>query len=76
MKTLAIHYGHNCTVGYAENGEIKSLVSEERFRRIKNATGFPIQALRYVADTYLKSDPNNADQIGIIDATGEVASWL
>ena len=76
MKSLAIHYNHNCAVGYAEKGEIKFLISEERFCRIKNATGFPIQTLRYVAETYLNGDPNAADQIAIIDGTGEIAARM
>jgi carbamoyltransferase len=76
MKLLAIHYNHNCAVGFAEDGQVKFLISEERFCRMKNATGFPIQTLRYVADTYLDGDPNNADQIAIVDATGQIASRM
>src|SRR5262245_6576016 len=76
MKLLAIHYNHNCAVGFAEDGQVKFLISEERFCRLKNATGFPIQTLQYVADTYLDGDPNNADQIAIVDATGQFASRM
>lgn len=76
MKALAIHYGHNCTVGLSVNGKIICLLSEERISRIKNATGFPIQALDYVVNTFLNGDIDNADYIAFIDGTGLAAFYL
>lgn len=76
MKAIAIHYGHNCTVGYAEDGQIRTLLSEERLCRIKNAAGFPSLALQYVADTHLSGDVRNADQIAIVDGLGTRAEEL
>ena len=35
-KFISIHYGHNATVAYSNNGEILSIISEERISRIKN----------------------------------------
>lgn len=76
MKALAIHYGHNCTVGLSIDGQIVCLLSEERICRLKNAVGFPFQALRHVVDTWLDGDIANADHIGIVDGTGRGAAWL
>lgn len=45
MKLVAIHDGHNASVAYLENGEIKFAIQEERLSRVKNAIGFPIRAL-------------------------------
>ena len=39
MKILSIHDGHNATICYMENGEIKYLLSEERFTNVKNQGG-------------------------------------
>lgn len=47
---ISIHYGHNATVALLQDGEVKLCVSEERFNRIKNSTGFPDRALQYVED--------------------------
>ncbi|MEI6654787.1 MAG: carbamoyltransferase C-terminal domain-containing protein [Verrucomicrobiota bacterium] len=76
MKALAIHYGHNCTVGLSIDGEVVSLLSEERLCRIKNATGFPIQTIRETVDRYLDGDMSQLDHIGIIDGTGLGAVYL
>ncbi len=51
-KVLGIHYGHNATVAYLENGQIKSCVSEERFNRLKNSTGWPKLSLDYIKQNY------------------------
>lgn len=45
MKLVAIHDGHNASVAYLENGEIKFAIQEERLSRVKNAIGFPTRAL-------------------------------
>lgn len=76
MKALAIHYGHNCTVGLAIDGEVVCLLSEERICRKKNATGYPFQALQYVVDRYLDGKIENADCIGVADGTGQGAAYL
>lgn len=76
MKAIAIHYGHNCTIGYSENGVIKTLLSEERLCRIKNAAGFPTLALQHVVDAHLGGDVQNADRIAIIDGLGTRAEEL
>ncbi len=52
MKFIAIHYGHNATVGLLQNGEFTFVQSEERLNRLKNSTGFPEQTLAYIRKTY------------------------
>ncbi|HBE01006.1 MAG TPA: carbamoyltransferase [Spirochaetia bacterium] len=64
---ISIHYGHNCTVGLSQNGKMVCVVSEERFNRIKNATGFPFNAYKYVIEHYLSGNPENIDKITIND---------
>lgn len=54
IKIISIHYGHNASVAYLQDGEIKFCASEERFNRIKNSTGFPTLALNYVWEKYGK----------------------
>ncbi len=76
MKILAIHYGHNATVAYSENGSIICILSEERLSRIKNATGFPEQALNYVIANYLSGNVNRVDKIVFSDFTGLGAFYL
>jgi len=67
MKILSIHYGHNATVALSIDGEMKCVLSEERICRIKNATGFPYAALKYIAETYLQGDIARCDQLVIND---------
>ncbi len=51
-KIIGINFGHNATVALIKDGEILSCVSEERFNKIKNSTGFPFMALNYVLKKY------------------------
>lgn len=64
---VSIHYGHNATVGFSRNGRIECLISEERISRMKNATGFPYQALKFVVDHYLDGNANSVDAVVIND---------
>lgn len=54
IKIISIHYGHNASVAYLQNGEVKFCASEERFNRIKNSTGFPILTLNHIWKKYGK----------------------
>ena len=51
-KFISIHYGHNATVAYSNNGEILSIISEERISRIKNHTGFPEKVKFYIKKVF------------------------
>lgn len=54
VKIISIHYGHNASVAYLQDGEIKFCVSEERLNGIKNSTGFPILTLNHIWEKYGK----------------------
>ena len=45
MYILGIREGHNNSVALMKNGEIIAAASEERYTRIKNDMGFPINAI-------------------------------
>ena len=65
---LSIHYGHNATVGLSIDGEVVCLLSEERLNRLKNSTGFPFEALRFVRDTWLGGSFDAVDAVVLNDA--------
>jgi carbamoyltransferase len=66
---VSLHYGHDSTVVYMENGEIIEAMSEERLSRYKKHTGFPTRALQYVKDKY------NIPHIDTIYVVGENPAW-
>lgn len=45
---LGVHDGHLATAALVKNGRLTACVSEERFSRIKNQSGFPAQAIDFV----------------------------
>jgi carbamoyltransferase len=49
---MGIHYGHNATACLIQNGKVACCVSEERFNRIKNSTGFPFMAIEYIKKNF------------------------
>lgn len=48
MNFLSIHDGHTATACFMRNGQIISLVSEERFTNTKNQSGFPSLSLEWI----------------------------
>ena len=52
MKVLAIHTQHNATCAFMDNGNIKCVVSEEKFSNIKNDASFPKQSILYIKEKY------------------------
>ncbi len=76
MKILSLYLGHNCTAGISINGELKYLKSEERFNRIKNCIGFPIETIRFIKKEFLNNNLSNLDKIIIIDQTGLALSYI
>jgi carbamoyltransferase len=52
MIVLGISPGHNSSIGIYKDGKILSLVSEERFSKIKNHLGFPHRALKYILNKH------------------------
>jgi carbamoyltransferase len=47
MYVLALHLGHNATVGLLKDGKVISCTSEERFNRKKNYLGWPTKAIAW-----------------------------
>ncbi len=52
MKILSIHDGHNATACYLRDGDIISMVSEERFTNKKNQGGYPQCAIKWILDEH------------------------
>ena len=52
MKVLAIHTQHNATCAFMDDGNIKCVVSEEKFSNIKNDASFPKQSILYIKEKY------------------------
>src|SRR2546422_11248275 len=50
MKILGINDGHNAAACLYVGGHVVAAIQEERLRRIKNWSGFPIQAVRTVLE--------------------------
>jgi len=48
MYVLGLNIGHNGTAALLKDGKIIGCVSEERFSRIKNHSGLPINAIKYL----------------------------
>lgn len=52
INIIGIHTGHNATAALLQDGVIRCCISEERFNRQKNYTGFPENALQYIFEKY------------------------
>jgi len=52
MKIIGIYDGHNASVSFLENGEMKFGIQEERLTNEKNFFGFPEKSLKFVLDYY------------------------
>jgi len=52
MRFLGIHDGHNATVCLYDDGKIVAMVSEERFSRKKNHSGFPTLAVQWLVKEF------------------------
>ena len=68
MNILTIQLGHNATVLLMQDGEIKSVVSQERFDNIKNSSTFTRDAINWVLAT---NNLNSTDinHVGICSLT-------
>ena len=75
-KVLAIHYGHNASVAYSENGVIIKILSEERFTRVKNQCGFPKSSVDFILREYLDNNIDNLNKIVVIDKSGLSAKFI
>jgi carbamoyltransferase len=50
MKILGVWDGHNATACLTIDGKIDSCISEERFTRVKNCSGFPGKSIKFVLE--------------------------
>ena len=62
MNILGIHHGHDSSSCVIVNGKLISAASEERFSRVKNDGGFPINSINFC----LKEANLNSKDIDII----------
>jgi carbamoyltransferase len=64
MRILGIHDGHNGTACLYDDGKIVAMVSEERFSRRKNQSGFPTLATQWLVEKY-DITPDNLDLVAV-----------
>ncbi|MEM3362657.1 MAG: carbamoyltransferase C-terminal domain-containing protein [Candidatus Bilamarchaeaceae archaeon] len=67
MNILSIHVGHNATAALILNNKLEISLSEEKFTNIKNYSGFPLNSIKYIMNTYNL----NADNIDFVAIAGE-----
>src|SRR5690242_16387596 len=48
MSILSIHDAHDAGAGIVEKGKVIGAVNEERFTKLKNDVGFPINSIKYL----------------------------
>ena len=48
MAVLGVHDGHDNGAGLAGNGTVLGAINEERFTKLKNDVGFPVNSIRYM----------------------------
>jgi len=66
MKIIALHPGHNATVGLLDHGVLVGLLSQEKLDNIKNSAAFPTEAI----DSLLEECGIPADQIDAVAIAG------
>jgi carbamoyltransferase len=71
MKVLGIHDGHNASACLFADGEVQVALQEERLRRVKNWSGPPGQAVRWI----LKESGLGAGDIDWIAFNGHHAAY-
>jgi len=64
VRILGIHGGHNATACLYDSGSIVAEVSEERFCRRKNKSGFPTRAVDWLVTQYGLT-PENLDRVAV-----------
>ncbi len=62
MKILGVWDGHNATACLTIDGKIDSCISEERFTRVKNCSGFPEKSIKFILE-HGKVKPENIDLV-------------
>jgi len=78
MRILGIHDGHTATACLYEDGEINGMASEERFTKVKNQGGFPINTIKWLLEVN-NLDIKDIDSIvmpGLIEPIQDISSYL
>ncbi len=65
MNVLGIHDGHTATACLIKNGVVEAMISEERLNRIKNYSGMPELAAKWVLES-TKTDPAAIDAVALV----------
>ena len=63
--------GHCASACLLVDGRIEAMVSEERFTRKKNQSGFPAEAVGWIARTY-SVDGSNLDAVAVAERLAQV----
>ncbi|MBI4421619.1 MAG: hypothetical protein HY560_12410, partial [Gemmatimonadetes bacterium] len=71
MKILGINDGHNAAACLYQDGQVTAAIQEERLRRVKNWSGFPLQSVRAI----LEMTGTSADEIDAVAMNGEYAAF-
>ena len=63
---MGIHLGHDASAALIVDGEVKGAVQEERFKRIKNYSGFPDESIQFLLtnNNLVKNDIENITVAG------------
>ena len=52
MTILSLQLGHNSTAALLIDGEIKGVISEEKFDNIKNSSSFPENSIKWLLNEF------------------------
>jgi carbamoyltransferase len=75
VNVVGIHDGHNAAVALFQDGKIVYAVSEERILRVKNAGGFPINALQRMIQDFRLS-PKDIDCVAFSGKRTPIPEWF
>ena len=63
MIILGIAISHNSSAALMIDGEIKGMIQEERFTKIKNQAGFPLESIVALINDHLDGKKNKIDEV-------------
>lgn len=72
MIVLGLNEGHNASSALAMDGEIVAAAQEERFTRVKNQPGLPIESIKFCLD-FVKIAPEDID---LVVFTGTIPNYI
>lgn len=72
MIVLGLNEGHNSSAALAVDGEIIAAAQEERFTRVKNQPGLPLESIKFCLD-FAKINPSDVD---LVVFTGTIPNYM